>query len=65
MPRLEEWLLETCRRMGVDVQSLGLPTDPAQLHDELRTSPLKLRRLVEAIHGAPRILILKRELEDP
>ena len=64
MPRLEEWILETCRRAGVDIQRFGLPANPAQLHDELKTNPSKLKKLLPAIQDTPRILALKNALKN-
>jgi len=64
-PRLEEWVINCCKRSNLILSKFGLPEDPKRLHSVL-PSKLELFRkvIVELVHHqSPQILALKNAIK--
>lgn len=46
-PRLEEWIIDACKEVRIDIRDYNLPIDPNQLHKEARLNPKNYEKLVE------------------
>ena len=69
-PRLEEWILDDCRRAGITMEHYGLPSDSEAFHDivnqrlnnfarlisDLRNGSERLQRLTDWLQHLPRDL---------
>jgi len=65
-PRLEEWIVETCRVANVELRRHNLPDDPIRLHGIINFRLNRFQRLVEdLIRQSDRVRTLRDRLTEP
>ena len=65
-PRLEEWMLDAAKAVGVDARDHGLPSRPTALKRVIDANPTKLAKLLAALGAArsERLNALRRLLTE-
>lgn len=65
-PRLEEWIIESCRRVHVELTRYNLPDNGNQLHEEINFKLNRFQQLVtDLIPQSEMLTTLQERLTDP
>lgn len=65
-PRLEEWIIESCRRIHVELRRYNLPNNGNQLHEEINDKLNRFQQLVsDLIPQSQMLKTLQARLTDP
>ena len=52
-PKLEDWILDAARAVGLNVRDYGLPSRPRELHGVVNANLQKFERLLNALETTP------------
>ena len=65
-PKLEDWVLDAAKAVGLDVRQLGLQNRPTSLHREINANLAKFERVLEALDAtsSQRLDTLRRLLAE-
>jgi hypothetical protein len=65
-PRLEEWIIESARRVNVSLKHYNLPTNGNDLHEEINFKIKRFEELVDHLKkDSDRVKALKARLTEP
>lgn len=65
-PRLEEWLIESAKRVNVSLKDYNLPTNGNALHEEINFKINRLEELLDCLkESSDRVQALRRNLTEP
>jgi hypothetical protein len=65
-PRLEEWVIESSRRVNISLRDYNLPTNGNELHEVINFKIKRFEELLDDLkQSSERVKILKRRLTEP